>query len=140
MAPCSLTPRGRASPTDFTTSVSLALTMPPALDPENPASPGDPAHIDTVGALFFAVPEGRTSTKGFATAVAAAPRSHIIEAARRMTASRNLRPGLFNPPNNAFILLSRRHVSLFLFSVQAQAAPLRQALALCSMQERVKCP
>ena len=42
----STNPRGLASPTDLTTSVSRALIMRPALDQENPASPGNTAHAE----------------------------------------------------------------------------------------------
>ena len=45
--------------------------VPPALDPEDPASPGNTSSADSVLALYFAIPKGRASTTDFASAISA---------------------------------------------------------------------
>ena len=60
VALCSTIPRGRASATDLTSPAATAtLVAPPALDPEDPASPGDTPSTDSVVALYFTNPGGR---------------------------------------------------------------------------------
>ena len=86
--------RSRASPADFTAAVAAALFMPFALGPRRPsstgtlcglrfcrgtllcdsrtASPEDTAISDSVVALCFAIPQGRSSPAGPTTAVPSA--------------------------------------------------------------------